>query len=378
MKPQPREISLFLELLSAAIWQQRPDPSLFEQVDEATWNAVMQHAIRQSVPALVADGVQMLPHAMKPPRKIALSLALMAEQTEQLNRRINHTLATVHEEYLAADFPFILLKGQANARYYPNPLHRTPGDLDFFLYRPGDCERANRWIISHHYQLEVAGHTHWSYDRDGVHIENHHEILNFELSKHNRLLHEIVSGIIQSKNFETITIDGATLHVFPADFNLLYLFMHLFHHFRYSGIGLRQICDWLLALSALHQKIDRTAFVTRARQFDLLRPMQIFASLAIRHLKADPTIFPFDIGKETRYAEMVMEDILRGGNFGLHHTDKNQRYIPNTRWHRYKTVVSRSCIFGGMAPTLFLPMPFTKFFRSIRFSLLSSKTTHLL
>lgn len=138
MKPPSKEVSLFLELLSAAIWQQKPDTSLFKETDEATWKSVVQYARKQSVPALIADGMGMLPSDLQPPRTIRLSLALAADKTEQLNLLLNNTLAKVSADYLAAGFPFILLKGQGNARYYPNPLHRNPGDLDLFLYWPSN------------------------------------------------------------------------------------------------------------------------------------------------------------------------------------------------------------------------------------------------
>lgn len=369
MKPPSKEVSLFLELLSASIWQQKPDTSLFKETDEATWKSVVQYARKQSVPALIADGMGMLPSDLQPPRTIRLSLALAADKTEQLNLLLNNTLAKVSADYLAAGFPFILLKGQGNARYYPNPLHRNPGDLDLFLYRPGDYERANRWITALDYRLEEASRTHRSYDRDKVHIENHHNILYFELPKHNRLLAQELGKIIRSQQFETITIADAAIKVFPADFNLLYIFMHLFHHFVYGGIGLRQICDWLLMLSALQGKIERRTFLIQAEQFGLLYPMQIFAHLTIRYLKADPRLFPFEIGEPGRFPEKVMQDILHGGNFGHHHSNPDRRTTWGGRWKRYKIAVARSLTFGSMAPGHFFPIIFSMLFRRIRITL---------
>ena len=49
---------------------------------------------------------------------------------EQLNRRLNGEAVQVSEFLQAEGYACTILKGQGIARYYPNPLHRMPGDID--------------------------------------------------------------------------------------------------------------------------------------------------------------------------------------------------------------------------------------------------------
>lgn len=43
-------------------------------------------------------------------------------------------------------------------------------------------------------------------------------------------------------------VEDQKVAMFNATFNAFYVFMHLYHHFLQVGVGLRQVCDWMLIM----------------------------------------------------------------------------------------------------------------------------------
>lgn len=97
---------------------------------EETWKAVMQMAQKQAVLGIVVDGMLKLPAEYLPPAPIKLKGIQQLLRIEQLNRRLNGEAVQVSEFLQAEGYACTILKGQGIAQYYPNPLHRMPGDID--------------------------------------------------------------------------------------------------------------------------------------------------------------------------------------------------------------------------------------------------------
>lgn len=139
----------------------------------------------------------------------------------------------------------VIIKGAAAAIYYPQPSLRAMGDIDFLVKR-ADYERAARVLEENGYEQEHGhnfSHHHYGYRKDGV---------SFEL--HRRL------GIVQESDEETLGLfeDGIERRqmvqigsfrypILPAELNGLVLMFHINQHLR-SGLGLRQIIDWMMYL----------------------------------------------------------------------------------------------------------------------------------
>ena len=140
--------------------------------------------------------------------------------------------------------------------------------------------------------------------------------LYFGIRKFDRLLEQKVDEINANNDFLSIDIDGLEIKVLPHEFNAFFIFQHLFHHFIHLGVGIRQLCDWTLFLDRHSSILDKDAFLRLAIEFELLYGMQIFASVAVKYLGANPSIFPFAIDTEDEYVDMVMDDIFNGGSFG--------------------------------------------------------------
>lgn len=107
-----------LELLKASLFG--AEPHFPEGVD---WDTVLQEAKDQTVIALAAPAVTEEAEKWRIPvaRNKLRFFQILDEQTYLVNL------------FQEADIPMVILKGCAAAMYYPEPLQRTMGDIDFIV-----------------------------------------------------------------------------------------------------------------------------------------------------------------------------------------------------------------------------------------------------
>lgn len=356
-----RARTLFLELLSAALWKRSANPQLFQHVETAIWEEVIQLAADQKVIALVYDGVRSLPAELYPEKKIMITLHLQTESIEKANDRINHALKRLSDEYDQLGCPFVLLKGQGNAIFYPDAAHRTPGDIDAYLFQKGDYQKVNDWAKNNDFEFEPECRHHMGFNIGEIHVENHHMITYFESRRHQDLLEAEMEKIIQDHSFSVIYIDNTPINLLPPTFNAFFIFQHLFHHFIHAGVGFRQLSDWVLFLHAQVDHISKDDFTDLAVKFDLLKPMQIFAYVAEKYLSTPDYIFPFERGDDSLYTDKVVQDLLDGGSFGFYRKGKKRpRGKWSGRWFSYKNTVRRTIHFQQIAPEHIRALPYNK------------------
>ncbi len=315
-----KEQTLFLELLAKAVWGTELELEHFSDLTSEEWLRIEEIAQEQSVLALIGDIILDLTKEFLPPRDMCLSLVLKVKMIEQSNRKQNKALALLKEDYDEEDLPFVLIKGQSLASYYPKPLLRSCGDIDVYLYRKGDYERANEWAKNKGYRLEGTSVYEQFYWRGKVAIENHLYLMYFGRKKYDEALQQLLEPIIRDEAFAKFELDGKVYQTLPLELNAIYVFIHILHHFSYLGIGLRQICDWFIFLDHHKQTLDVAHFQMIADRFDLQRPLELFALMGVRYLGVSEDIFPFALPKDEeseRLAVLILEDVFRGGNFGL-------------------------------------------------------------
>lgn len=343
---------LFLELLSSALNHRAVDRSLFVDVSTETWRALLAMANKQSMPAIIAERILSLPKECLPPRKACLKLAMLLHAVEERNARQIESLDKLRQAYEAEDLPFVLLKGQSVGYYYPQPEHRSSGDIDIYLYRRGDYERANDWARQQGRRIvnEALYETAYYFDQHTL-VENHLYIAYFGRRKYDDRLSEMVEQVVRTDSFERMRIAGEIYLTLPSELNAVYIFQHIMHHFAYLGISFRQISDWLFYLEHHHEQMNIELFVKYAEALDLLQPMKIFARMAVDYLGIGAEIFPFAISEDKALAEVVLREILSGGNFGFEaFKGKTFGNIWARRWYMFRCTLRRSFRISAVSP----------------------------
>ena len=127
-----REQKAILSILSSALFG-----NALELSDDLDWDALFQESIAQAVFPLVFHTTQeLLPEEVKRKWEGAFLQNLAS------NIRVNAAHASLHRLLTEHDIPYVILKGCASARYYPEPELRTMGDVDF-LVDTKDLERCS-------------------------------------------------------------------------------------------------------------------------------------------------------------------------------------------------------------------------------------------
>lgn len=357
-KPQ----QLLLELLSAAILNREPQRGVFAAITEEDWRSVARISEAQSIEGLVGERILALPHELMPPRLQRFEHSIHLKQIEDFASKQLKTLGYIYMEYERQGLHPVLLKGLTLAHLYPHPRLRSLGDLDIYFPRESAYEQANHWANAQGYATQGDSLYEQVYWCQQIAIEHHCRLSYFGIKRYDERLSAFIQEVSDQERWQFITLeDGMRYRTLPIALNGVYLFLHIIHHFSYLGIGLRQICDWVLFMKHYRDQIDANALLHYAQALDLLRPMKLFALMSVRHLGVAADIYPFELPQDkrsSRLADFILADTFRGGNFGFEHfTGKHFRNIWTRRWYMFWKTAYRSLWASPIAPEHIRPIP---------------------
>ena len=320
MTLEPRQ-EQFFSLLRSGLWGTEADASLFDASTD--WMALFQIAKSQSTLALVYDGILTLPRELRPERRLFLQWSNIVAQIEEENDHLNDRLHEVFRIFQDAGLSPVLLKGQGVAQCYRQPEHRQCGDIDVFIGKR-DYEKANALLrkeaTSEHQENEKHTGFHW---RD-VEVETHRLITRLSDPWANRHFQHEVSRWFPHGH--AVPIKGQPVETPPTEFNVLFLIVHATYHLLEGGIGLRQVSDWACLLHASHATMRRPETVALLRKCGFLRAAKAFGAIAVDVLGLEANQLPFTLSDSDRHlGEWLLQDILRGGNFGHYRPEGTPR-----------------------------------------------------
>ena len=282
-----------LELLKASLFG--TEPHFPEDVD---WDAVLQEAKDQTVVALAAPAV---------PKEEAAKWQVPVAQNKAFFVRILDEQTKLVQLFDDAGIPMVILKGCAAAMYYPVPMNRTMGDIDLIV--PPDClDEARQLMVENGYSYFFTALRHYDYDKNGILFELHfrYSDAKWDIERH------ITDGLSRPVMCE---IYDQKFPVLPAEINGLVLIDHIRSHL-YSGLGLRQIIDWMMFLNTFpDDKMWTDRFAPLIREAGL----EVLATAVTKMCKKwlglrDDITWCDNADEET--ADQLMEMILHSGNFG--------------------------------------------------------------
>ena len=103
--------------------------------------------------------------------------------------------------------------------------------------------------------------------------------------------------------------------------NVLYTFLHLYHHLVELGVGLRQFSDVAILLKTHYGVIDKTKFFEWLDALDLRKAFDVVQLILVNILGMDEkyTLTPLSFDKDSLSAmNQFMDVVWFGGNFGFH------------------------------------------------------------
>ena len=294
---------------------------------EAEWRYIYEQGVRQSVIALLFTAVNRLRDEQEPPLELTMKWATEAEVIAGLNDLQNRKAARLTELFEQQGHHTAILKGQANARLYPDPLSRQPGDID--IYVDGGRERVEATLrrlgMAEDPDSHSEHHFHLIPDADGIEVEVHFKPSSGNLNpKTNRRLQ---AYLMQQLDDGTALCD-AGFRVPSTAFALTMQLSHICRHVMEWGLGLRQIVDYYFLLRTSTDD-DRRQLAARLKELGL-RP----AAAALMWVLAETLHLPKELmvtAPDRWRGRWLLGRLLDGGNFGWYGT----RMPSHGAWRRF-------------------------------------------
>ena len=286
------------------------------------WSELYQMAGQQSVTGLCYTAFPHLTKAQQPPVELMVRWMGEAEDIRRMNELQNQEAARLTRLFTEAGRRSAILKGQANARLYPDRLSRQVGDIDIW------AEGGKKGVVALLMELglvtelgstSVDGkptssyhHVHLRPTKDHIVVEVHFRPSsgNFNPFTNRRLQRWLEQEIASSCQ----PVDEG-FNVPSVRFALMMQLSHIQRHFLVVGIGLRQICDyyWLLKNST---EEDRREVASHLSSFGLR-----FTASALMWVLGE--VLHLDEGlmlcqPDNYRGEWMLREIMAGGNFGHH------------------------------------------------------------
>ena len=310
----------FFELLQLALGN-REALSAVPTVEE--WNEIYVDSQRQAVTGVALYGLEKLTKEQMPPQELLLQWIGTSQMISQRNAVMDKRCVKLLDRLKEADVRGAILKGQGIAQLYGEELRtlRQPGDIDVYV----DCglEGALAFVKAQG-QTEVD----WDYKHlhlkiwDDTEVEMHYRVeVLLNLRKNRRLQRWFKEHEKSLFNQDGILKENTNItngFVMPSvEFNVFYILLHIYRHFLYEGVGLRQVVDYYMVLRIVHDsRLMVHDYVNAVHEFGmekfakgLMWGMHKALGMPREWMLWEPD------EKEGKY---ILKQVMMGGNFGHH------------------------------------------------------------
>lgn len=321
-------MSPFFELIQVAVGRRE---TLTDIPSEEEWAAVFEQARQQTLVGVLYEAVERLPKTQRPPRAVLLQWYMLVQQIKQANERLNGGAAALTHFFAAHGLRSVVLKGQGVALLYPHPELRMPGDIDLWVE---GGRRKILEIIKNDSPANSLTYHHIDYEGlKGIKTEVHFTPMWMYCYWLNKKLQKYFSDESPRQFANRAELPSGELIGVPTmDFNCVFQLVHIFRHFLFEGIGLRQLMDYYFVLKQGLADNERAQVVSTLRGLGLYR----FAG-AVMYVQEK--IFWLDkkfllVEPRERDGEFLLEEVMLAGNFGFY----DMRFAHKDRAYLHRTL----------------------------------------
>lgn len=310
------EQTCLLELIKASLFDLTPEIS-----ESVNWESVFESAKKQCLVPMVISSV---------PAEYRNEWSILSARYKAYFMQMLYAQKSLVKLLCDNNIQFIILKGTAASIYYPNPLLRTFGDIDFYVTEE-TVGLVENLLRQNGYVFVSNDDRHYEFEKYGIDFELH---FRFSCNYYNDIEDVVLNGMNNAVEYK---IYDTTFYSLPTYENGLVILGHIMQHLKDSGIGLRQIIDWMMFV---HNELDDSAWEKHFRQLAVnagLEKLAITVTFMCRKwLGLHKEITWCDIADE-EVADQVLFRILDDGNFGSDRApyENIRRFIKNEGFFKY-------------------------------------------
>ena len=314
----------FFELISISLGNRE---MLSDVPTAAEWEALLSFAKEQTLVGILYGAIERLPKEQLPPKKVLFHWYKIVGELKAENLRLNRESVELCDYLDGEGFDCVVMKGQAIAQYYPNPLARTCGDIDVWVVPKGLEKEKGRWIpksreyIYNYMQArgKIEGlnyqHVHLPHF-EKTSVELHITPLALYNFTYNCQLQRFFEqeAAAQFSNYIEMPNGVGRVPALTLEFNRFFILLHIYSHFLGEGVGLRQLMDYYYVLKQGGSRESKE------------RTLEIFKRVGmLRFVAATMWLLQEVFGLEDEYllcspnqkeGEFLLKEVLLSGNFG--------------------------------------------------------------
>ena len=217
---------------------------------------------------------------------------------------------------------YVVFKGLAVARHYPEPFVRTMGDVDFYV--PKSCFDRAVEVIERELNVLIEKDDvdkHFAFDYEGIRFEMHYQIETFGNKRHQLFFNGLIDECV-AKGTAAFAVNDAdnqcvNINVLQPEEDLIVVFKHWFNHLLVEGVGLRQTLDLAVLLQAYDGKIDAAKLMKDVDMMGYKNAFKAMLALMRKHfgVATADSLCTID-ARDERYGDKLLEAVMESGNFG--------------------------------------------------------------
>lgn len=360
MKTVEKEL---FDLLKLSLWS-RSNSSLqkytgeegtgVEWLRDCQWKSLLELSKEQCVFGILADVLATFKGNVEVSRDVLLIWIGLVMKLEQRNIKMNRMVISLFGKMRSLGLHPVLMKGQAFAQNYPNPLHRVCGDIDLYFKQQDDCKKAIDWAIrvggyAHQGNESAWEHKHFAINLKGFEVELHYQICRFENHRLQKRLQNIIDHEFAVNEPYYVRIEGEEIETVPPTLSVLHQLMHITRHLLEAGVGIRQICDLAVYIDRHCDEINADVLRRYVEELQLDEVAGALGYILVEMLGLKKEKWPLEIVAD--HAEFIIREIFDGGNFGRQRTafQRNENVFVR-KWHSMTYFVKRCLLFRHLLP----------------------------
>lgn len=341
---------VLLSVIRHALWQ-TPLPT--GTLGAKRFSGLMGNADKQSVTGLVAASLMEPSSGVMLPKRVAAKLMFRVAKIQEDNRDVAKSLQALCE-LMGGKSPLLVVKGQVVGALYPNPALRASGDIDFYV-APENWDTAMR-LVKDQWKAKVDedddGGQHVSFDHGETLFEMHYKLYKFYSADNDHVFSSILAYNTAHPTMVRVPGTDSDVPTLCQPDNILYTFLHLYHHLVELGCGLRQFCDMAMLLNSFDASAENVARLEKnLRALDFMRAFCAVGAVLTEYLGLPVEKFPFPItDSDRKFTHDILSIVFHGGNFGFYGIEEplrgNKKYYVKTFFRK----IRRYHTFYRLAP----------------------------
>lgn len=285
------------------------------------WISIYEESERQAITGVMLGGIEKLPKEQRPPTQLLLQWIGAGQVIERQGHLVNKAVAELQRLHDNHGVMSVVVKGQVVATYYPNPLERQAGDVDYYCdeyyFQRSIKAIRSSWDVE---PDQESSNKHVHYEHDGVTYEGHFLLINLYGKKRDAYWNKL----LMEDRKTMVDIDGVAICTLSPTLHVLYIFLHLYHHLLELGVGLRQFCD--MAVMLRYAVVELPLLKESLKFLGMEKAYRACGSILVDHLGLKEERLGYVLDDTDRhYGKKILDVVMYRGNMG--HYNKRNGYI---------------------------------------------------